>query len=52
LVEVKQADYLLVVKANQPKLFDRLARLSQAPTGVFFPSPYHSGPGARTPRDS
>lgn len=37
LVENKEADYLLVVKANQPKLFDQLARLSQAPNGVFFP---------------
>jgi len=47
LVEDKQADYLLVVKANQPKLFERLARLSQAPTGAFFPSGHHSGPGPR-----
>jgi len=47
LVEVKQADYLLVVKANQPKLFRKLARLSQAPTGVFPPSGHHSEPGAR-----
>ncbi|MBI4663980.1 MAG: ISAs1 family transposase [Verrucomicrobia bacterium] len=47
LVENKQADYLLVVKANQPKLFERLARLSQAPTGVFFPSGHHSGSGPR-----
>ena len=37
-VEEKKADYLLVVKANQPKLFDQLARLSHAPEGVFFPS--------------
>jgi hypothetical protein len=37
LVEEKQADFLLVVKANQPKLLDKLARLSQAPKGVFFP---------------
>ena len=37
LVEQKHADFLLVVKANQPKLFDQLARLSQAPKGVFFP---------------
>jgi hypothetical protein len=36
LVEVKQADYLLVVKANQPKLFDKIAKLSQAKDGVFF----------------
>jgi hypothetical protein len=47
LVEDKQADYLLVVKANQPKLFDRLAELSMAETGVFSPSGPHSGPGAR-----
>jgi hypothetical protein len=37
VVEEKKADYLLVVKANQPKLFEQLARLSQAPNGVFFP---------------
>jgi hypothetical protein len=48
LVEDKQADYLLVVKANQPKLFERLARLSQAPTGAFSPSGHHSGPGPRS----
>jgi hypothetical protein len=48
LVEDKQADYLLVVKANQPKLFQKLARLSQASTGVFFPSGHHPAPGART----
>ena len=48
LVEVKQADYLLVVKANQPKLFDKLAKLSMAETGVFFPSGYHSGPEPRS----
>jgi hypothetical protein len=46
LVEEKKADYLLVVKANQPKLFDKLARLSQAPQGVFSPSAHHSGPGS------
>jgi hypothetical protein len=33
----RQADYLLVVKDNQPKLFDKLASLAQAPKGVFFP---------------
>lgn len=49
LVEEKQADFLLVVKANQPKLFDKLARLSQAPKGVFFPSGPHPGPGAWSP---
>jgi Domain of unknown function (DUF4338)/DDE_Tnp_1-associated/Transposase DDE domain len=49
LVEEKQADFLLVVKANQPKLFDKLARLSQAPKGVFFPTGPHPGPGAWTP---
>jgi hypothetical protein len=47
LVEVKQADYLLVVKDNQPKLFDKLAQLSMAESGVFFPSGHHSGPGTR-----
>jgi hypothetical protein len=41
LVEEKQADYLLVVKANQPKLFDKLAELAGAPQGAFFPSAYH-----------
>lgn len=41
IVEEKKADYLLVVKANQPKLFDQLARLSHAPKGVFFPSTHH-----------
>ena len=41
LVEEKQADYLLVVKANQPKLFDKLAELAGAPKGAFFPSAYH-----------
>ena len=47
LVEEKKADYLLVVKDNQPKLFHKLARLSQAPEGVFFPSGHHSAPGPR-----
>jgi len=47
LVEEKKADYLLVVKDNQPKLFDQLARLAQAPEGVFFPSEPHAGPGPR-----
>ena len=37
LVQEKQADFLLVVKANQPKLFDQLTRLSHSPKGVFFP---------------
>jgi hypothetical protein len=37
LVKQKQADFLLVVKANQPKLFDQLTRLSHSPKGVFFP---------------
>jgi hypothetical protein len=41
LVEEKQADFLLVVKANQPKLFDKLAELAGAPKGAFFPSAYH-----------
>jgi hypothetical protein len=48
LVENKKADYLLVVKANQPKLFNKLARLSQAPAGVFFPAGHHAGSGAWT----
>lgn len=47
LVEDKQADYLLVVKANQPKLFDRLAKLSMAENGLFFSSPHHPRPGPR-----
>jgi hypothetical protein len=47
IVENKQADYLLVVKANQPKLFQKLAELSNAPAGVFFPSGHHSGPRTR-----
>ena len=47
LVEEKQADYLLVVKENQPKLFDKLARLAQAPKGVFFPSGHHPEPRPR-----
>jgi hypothetical protein len=47
IVENKKADYLLVVKANQPKLFDQLARLSHASEGVFFPSTHHAGPGPR-----
>jgi len=47
LVEDKQADYLLVVKDNQPKLFDKLAQLSMAESGVFPPSGHHSGPGPR-----
>jgi len=47
IVEEKQADYLMVVKANQPKLFKKLAKLSQAPDGVFFPSGHHSEPGTQ-----
>ena len=47
LVEEKKADYLLVVKENQPTLYHKLARLSQAPAGVFFPSGHHAGPRAR-----
>jgi hypothetical protein len=47
LVENKQADYLLVVKGNQPKLFDKLAALSIVETGAFFPSGHHAGPRAR-----
>lgn len=47
LVENKEADYLLVVKANQPKLFQKLAQLSQASAGVFFPSGHHSEPGSQ-----
>jgi hypothetical protein len=48
LVEEKQADYLLVVKANQPKLFNKLTRAAAAPQGAFFPSGYHLGPGPRS----
>jgi len=48
LVEKKQADYLLVVKANQPKLFNRLARAANAPKGVFFPSGHHHRPKPRS----
>ena len=53
-VEEKKADYLLVVKANQPKLFDQLARLWHAPEGILFPS-HTSSPGciiSLTPRFS
>jgi hypothetical protein len=49
LVEAKEADYLLVVKGNQPKLFDKLADLSMAESGVFSPSGHHSGPGPWPP---
>jgi hypothetical protein len=49
LVEEKKADYLLVVKGNQPKLFDKLVRRFQAPTGVFFPSGLHDGSGPWSP---
>jgi hypothetical protein len=45
LVENKQADYLLPVKANQPKLFGRLQKLAH--TAAFFPSAHRLGPGAR-----
>jgi len=48
LVEEKQADYLLVVKGNQPKLFNRLLRASNAPQGAFFPSGPHDGPRPRS----
>ena len=48
LVEEKQADYLLVVKANQPKLFHRLLRAAHAPQGAFFPSGHHVGPRPRS----
>ena len=47
IVEDKKADYLLVVKGNQPKLFDKLADLSMAESGAFSPSGCHSGPGPR-----
>jgi hypothetical protein len=47
LVEEKQADYLLVVKENQPKLFDKLAHLARSPKGVFFPSQHHPQSGPR-----
>jgi hypothetical protein len=45
LVEQKQADYLVPVKANHPKLFKQLIRLSK--TAAFFPSGHHSGSGPR-----
>jgi hypothetical protein len=45
LVQDQQADYLLPVKANQPKLFNQLARL--ALTGAVFPSGHHFEPGPR-----
>lgn len=48
LVEDKHADYLLVVKANQPKLFHRLLRAATAPQGAFFPSGPHVGPRPRS----
>jgi hypothetical protein len=48
IVEKKQADYLLVVKDNQPKLFDKLARAANAPQGAFFPSGHHLGPSPRS----
>ena len=47
LVEQKQADYLFTVKDNQPKLFQKLARLSKTESGVFFSSTYHAGSGPR-----
>jgi hypothetical protein len=46
LVDEKQADYLLPVKENQPKLFNKLAKLSR--TGAFFPSGHHFGPESRS----
>jgi len=48
LVEKKEADYLLVVKANQPKLFNKLARLSVSSAGSFFPSGHQPEPGTRS----
>ena len=51
IVEDKKADYLLVVKGNQPKLFDKLAKLSTAESGVFSPSGHHSGPSPWPPRN-
>lgn len=47
IVEEKQADFLMVVKANQPKLFKKLAKLSQSSDGLFFSSGHRSGPGTR-----
>ena len=41
----QQADYLLPVKANQPKLFNQLSRLAH--TGAVFPSGPHLEPGPR-----
>lgn len=48
LVEEKQADYLLSVKANQPKIFNNLTKLARAQQGVFFPSTHHDEPGTRS----
>lgn len=48
IVEERQGDYLMVVKANQPKLFQKLANHSMASKGVFFPSGPHPGPGTRS----
>ena len=44
LVGKKQADYLLTVKDNQPKLLSKLASLSESKTGLFFSSTHHAGP--------
>lgn len=55
VVEEKKADYLLVVKANQPKLFDQIARLAKSPEGVFFslrPSRWTKGTADRKPARS
>jgi predicted transposase YbfD/YdcC len=45
LVQDQQADDLLPVKANQPKLFNKLTRLAR--TGAVFPSGHHLEPGPR-----
>lgn len=45
LVEDKQADYLFVVKDNQPKLLERLAGLATAENGLFFSARHQSEPG-------
>ena len=46
VVEIKQADYLMTVKANQPKLLGALTRLARR--ADFFPSGPHFGPSPRS----
>lgn len=47
VVDEKHADYLMTVKANQPKLLGTLTRLVRR--ADFFPSSPHSGPSPRSP---